>query len=78
MKKRLRKKKHIDEFAEWGCQLIATRNTKRDADAFQDAFIIEAIEGNGCYCGGSLSDDRIDVIVELGKMSKTPRASSRE
>ena len=72
MKKRLRKKKHIGEFAEWGRQLIATRNTKIDADAFQEAFIIEAIEGNGCYCGGSLSDDKIDVIVELGKTSEDP------
>ncbi len=72
MKKRLRKKKHIGEFAEWGRQLIATRNTNIDSDAFQDAFIVEAIEGNGCYCGGSLSDDKIDVIVELGKMSEDP------
>lgn len=78
MKKRLRKKKHICEFAEWGRQLIATRNTKMDADAFHDAFIIEAIEGNGCYCGGSLSDDKIDVIVELVKMSEDPEVSSRE
>ena len=72
MKKRLRKKKHVGEFAEWGRQLIATRNTKMDADAFQDAFISEAIEGSGCYCGGALSDDKIDVIVELGKMSEDP------
>ncbi len=43
-----------------------------NADAFQDAFIVEAIEGNGCYCGGSLSDDKIDVIVELGKVSEDP------
>ena len=72
MKKRLRKKKHIGEFAEWGRQLIVRRNTKTDADAFQDAFILEAIEGNGCYCGGFLSDDKINVIVELGKMSEDP------
>ena len=72
MKKRLRKKKHLYEFAEWGRQLIAIRNTKMDADTFQDAFIIEAIEGNECYCGGSLSDDKIDVIVELGRISENP------
>ena len=74
MKKRLRKKKHRGEFAEWGRQLVATRNTKQDADAFQDAFILEAIENNGCYCGGALSDDKVDVIVELGKMSEDPEA----
>ena len=72
MKKRLRKKKHLYEFAEWGRQLIAIRNTKMDADTFQDAFIIKAIEGNECYCGGSLSDNKIDVIVELGRISENP------
>jgi len=74
MKKRLRKKTHRGEFTEWGRQIVATRNTKEDADAFQDAFIFEAIEANGCYCGGCLSDDKVDVIVELGKMSDNPDA----
>jgi len=72
MKKRLRKKKHRGEFTEWGRQLVANRNTKADAEAFQDAFILEAVEANGCYCGGSLSDDKVDVIVELGRMSDDP------
>ena len=72
MKKRLRKKQHRGEFTEWGRQLVATRNTKEDADDFQDAFILQAIEANGCYCGGSLSDDKVDVIVELGRLSKDP------
>jgi len=72
MNKRLRKTKHKGEYAEWGRHLIAIRNTKLAADAFHDAFIVEAIEGNECYCGGSLSDDRVDVIVELGKMSEDP------
>ncbi len=74
MKKRLRKKKRRGEFTEWGRQLVATRNTKEAADAFQDAFILEAIEANGCCCGGSLSDDKVDVIVELGRMSDNPEA----
>jgi hypothetical protein len=43
-----------------------------NAMAFQDAFILEAIEGNGCYCAGSFFDDKINVIVELGKMSEDP------
>jgi uncharacterized protein YggL (DUF469 family) len=72
MKKRLRKKKHVGEFTEWGRQLIATRNTKADAEAFQDAFIVEAIEGNGCCCGGGMSEDQINVVVELGKSSDDP------
>ena len=72
MKKRLRKKKHRGEFTEWGRQLVSIRNTKEDAESFQDAFIIEAIEANGYYIGGLLSEDKIDVIVELGKMSEDP------
>jgi uncharacterized protein YggL (DUF469 family) len=72
MKTRLGKKKHRGEFTEWGRRLIATRNTKADADAFQEAFILEAIEGNGCYCGGGMWDDKIDVVVELGKSSDDP------
>ncbi|MDY6854783.1 MAG: 50S ribosome-binding protein YggL [Thermodesulfobacteriota bacterium] len=72
MKKRLRKKNHTGEFAQWGRQLIATRNTKMDVGAFHDAFTVEAIEDNGCYCGASISDDKIDVIIELGKISENP------
>ena len=74
MKKRLRKKKHCGEFAEWGRRLVVTRNTGADAEAFQDAFILEAIEANGCYCGGSLTDETVDVIVELGRMAADPEA----
>lgn len=72
MKKRLRKKKHIGEFVEWGRHLLVSRNTKDNAEEFHDAFIFEAIEMNGCFCGGGLSDDKIDVIVELGKHSDDP------
>ena len=72
MKKRLRKKKHYGEFAEWGRRLVATRNTKSSAEAFQDDFILEAIENSGCFCGGSISDDNVDVIVELGRLSAGP------
>ena len=74
MKKRLRKKTHRGEFTEWGRQLVATRNTTADADVFQDGFILEAIEANGCYCGGCMSDDNVDVIVELGKVTDNPEA----
>ncbi len=74
MKKRLRKKTHRGEFAQWGRRLVATRNTTSDAGAFHDAFILEAIEANGCECGGSLSDDGVHVIVQLGRMSDDPEA----
>jgi uncharacterized protein len=72
MKKRLRKKKHYGEFAEWGRRLVTTRNTKSNAESFQDAFIMEAVENSGCFCGGSISEDKVDVIVELGRISDGP------
>jgi len=37
MKKRLRKKKHIGEFAEWGRQILIVRNRKDGLDEFLDA-----------------------------------------
>ncbi len=72
MKKRLRKKKHYREFTEWGRQLIITRNRKEGFAEFLDAFIEEAIEANGCYCGGGGKEDRLDAVVELGRRSNDP------
>ena len=74
MKKRLRKKKHCGEFTEWGRQLVITRNRKDGFEEFLDAFIEEAIEANGCYCGGSGKEDKLDVVVELGRRSDDPAA----
>jgi uncharacterized protein len=74
MKKRLRKKKHCGEFTEWGRQLVITRNRKDGFDDFLDAFIEKAIEANGCYCGGSGKEDKLDVVVELGRRSDDPAA----
>src|SRR3990172_10145320 len=72
MNRRLRKKKHCGEFTEWGRQLVITRNRKDGFDEFLDAFIEKAIEANGCYCGGSGKEDKLDVIVELGHRSDDP------
>ncbi|HLA28323.1 MAG TPA: 50S ribosome-binding protein YggL [Syntrophales bacterium] len=72
MKKRLRKKKHYREFTEWGRHLIVTRNRKDGFDEFLDAFIMEAIEAAGCYCGGGGNEDRLDVIIELGRRVDDP------
>jgi len=71
MKKRLRRKKHIGEFAEFGRQLIIKRNQKQGLDQFLDDFIEEAIEANGCFCGGG-SDDKLGVVIELGRRSQNP------
>lgn len=43
-------------------------------DEFFDAFIEEAIEANGCYCGGGGKEDKLDVVVELGRRSDNPEA----
>ena len=74
MNKRLRKKKHIGEFAEWGRQLVITRKTADGLDEFLDVFVLEAIEANGCYCGGHSHDDTLHVVVELGRRSDDPEA----
>jgi uncharacterized protein YggL (DUF469 family) len=74
MKKRLRKKKHRGEFIEWGQQLVITRNGRDGFDEFLDAFIEEAIEANGCYCGGSGKENKLDVVVELGRRMDDPAA----
>lgn len=74
MRKRLRKKKHYGEFTEWGRQLIITRNRKDGFDEFLDAFIGEAIEASGCYCGGGGKEERLNVVVELGRRSADPDA----
>jgi uncharacterized protein YggL (DUF469 family) len=74
MKKRLRKKKHHGEFTEWGRQIVITRNRKDGIDDFLDTFVEEAIEANGCYCGGGGGDEKLDFVVELGRSSADPDA----
>ena len=74
MKRRLRKKKHRGEFTEWGRQFVITRNRKDEFDEFLDAFIEDAIEANGCYCGGGGKEDKLDVVVELGRRTDDPAA----
>jgi len=74
MKKRLQKKKHLGEFAEWGRQIVILRNRKDGLDEFLDAFIDEAIEANGCYCGGGGSAEKLSFVVELGRRSDNPDA----
>lgn len=69
MKKRLRKKKHHSEYTEWGRQIIITRNRKDGIDDFLDAFVEEAIEANGCYCGGGGTDEKLGFVIELGRSS---------
>jgi uncharacterized protein YggL (DUF469 family) len=78
MKKRLRKKHHQGEYAEWGHQLLITRNRKEGFDEFLDAFFEEAIEANECQCGGAGMEDKLDVVVELGRLVDDPPGRLRK
>ena len=74
MKKRLRKKYHRGEFTEWGRQILITRNRKEGFDEFLEAFIEQGVEAAGCECGGAGLEDRLDVVVELGRLADDPAA----
>lgn len=78
MKKRLRKKRHYGEFTEWGRQLLITRNREDGFDEFLDNFIEEVVEANGCFCGGGGKDDKLNVIVELGRTSNDTAAKMKK
>ncbi len=65
MNKRLRKKKHLAEFTEWGCEVAIKLIDGNRFDPFLDDFIAE-IEANQCYCGGGGHDDHLGMFIELG------------
>ena len=67
MKKRIRKKRRIGEFTEWGRLIAIARRTESGFDEFLDAFIEDAIESNGCSCGGGGKGRRPEFVVELGR-----------
>jgi uncharacterized protein len=59
MKKRLRKKKRLGEFREFGFEVrfeLATGLDTDERDVLIDAFIFEAIEANGLQFGGGGTD----------------------
>jgi uncharacterized protein YggL (DUF469 family) len=78
MRKRLRKKKHIGEFTAFGCLLTIDRKPTTGIDEFMDAFISDAIEANGCYCGGGGTEDRLEFVVELGRKSDNPEGRIKQ
>ena len=67
MRKRIRKKKHLREFKEFGCALQIDFAPSTDFDAFLDDFIFNAIEKNNmkCMTSGTLND--FDSYIFLGK-----------
>jgi uncharacterized protein len=66
MKKRLRKKKHLKEFREWGVTITITINLKQNVKSFCDDFLTNVLEPNKCYFGGGTIDNVLDGIIELG------------
>jgi len=59
MRKRLRKKKRLREFAEYGFVLFVTPSHPLGSvqrDSFLDRFLQEAIERNDLLCGGGGGD----------------------
>lgn len=66
MKKRIRKKKRLGEFREWGCEIEITLRSPSDLDIFLDLFV-QQIEEMGCYCGGGGAGVRLSMMAELGR-----------
>ena len=72
MKKRLRKKKRLGEFKVYGVPVAIKLTAGTDFDSFLDAFILDAIESNGCYVIGGGKKDRFVGFVELGQKCNMP------
>ncbi len=77
MKKRLRKKKHLGEFTEYGVPIAMRLSDDIDFDNFLDSFL-DAIEATGCYFGGGGKKDRFSGIIELGRESNSPEEKLHE
>ena len=62
MKKRLRKKKHLKEFTEYGIKIdLRFEEHPLERDILIDKFI-DFVEGQGLVFGGLLSKERIEVV----------------
>jgi uncharacterized protein len=75
MKKRLRKKLHLKEYAEYGIEfeLSGTEKvTENEFDTAIERFVFDFIEGNGLYCAGSwnLKEKKASFIVEIGALKE--------
>jgi uncharacterized protein YggL (DUF469 family) len=75
MRKRLRKKRHLGEFAEHAFDVwctLETGLTEAATDAFVDRFLSQAIESQGLSCGGGGRDAKWHFCVgRAGRGSPT-------
>jgi uncharacterized protein YggL (DUF469 family) len=67
MRKRLRKKKHLGEFQEFGVDVVVALQHGVDFDAFLDDFLCDAVEANGLLFGGGEMAEKFEGFLELGR-----------
>jgi hypothetical protein len=72
MKKRLRKKKYLGEFKVFGVS-VAISFARDDDLALQSAFLLEAVEANGCLFGGGGPQGGLVGFIELGQAHEQPQ-----
>jgi uncharacterized protein len=66
MKRRLRKKKHLREFREWGVPIVVRRKKGNNIASFLSGFLEQAIDKNCClFCGYGFNND-LDGVIDLG------------
>jgi uncharacterized protein YggL (DUF469 family) len=66
LRKRLRKKRRLAEFREYGFSVLYQLEPGADpgaADAFLDRFVESAVEANGLLCGGGGGPVQFDFFV---------------
>ena len=75
MKKRLRKKLHLEEFKEFGLGIKIKFNdlNKINTDTLMNSFI-DFVEENTTYCGGGGDNKEWEMIVEINKKLDTPES----
>jgi uncharacterized protein YggL (DUF469 family) len=76
MRKRLRKKKHLGEFQEFGVELTPTLHVGVDVFTFLDDFLCDAVEANQLQFGGGGGGQEFSGFVELGR--REARESGRQ
>ncbi len=67
MKKRLRKKKYIGEFKEWGVTISIARSKDADFETFLEEFVEQSMESNRCYFTGTGEKKHLEGFIDLGR-----------
>ena len=67
MRKRLRKKRHVGEFQEFGAEITVTLKSDINSDSFFEELFCDALEANGLAFGGGGTDFEFSGFVELGR-----------